>query len=191
MHVARALGPAFLALGAAATILLAEPTRVSTAVGSVVTLAGLVLRWARAAYERADGKASRAGPFAFVRNPGPLSTFLLAAGLLVLAASEGRRGRWVPRTLVPMGLLVFFAHVLPRADALERARAREPGGGGERYVAEVPALVPRLSAWRSEPASPPSLRRALGTREVVVAGAVALVGTLCLLRDRLAGVLGF
>lgn len=127
-----------------------------------------------------------------MRNPRELAVLVLAIGLVVLAASEEPRGRWVPRTVAPLGLLAFFVVVLPNADARVRERiALEVGADGAPYLASVPSLLPRLRAWKAAPhARAVSLGRAAGATLAALAPVVA-TAVACTQRHRLEAALGF
>ncbi|HKD99762.1 MAG TPA: hypothetical protein VKE69_02030, partial [Planctomycetota bacterium] len=128
-----------------------------------------------------------------VRNPELLGALLVAIGIVLLAASEGKRGRWVPRAIAPIGLLVFFADALPVADAALRERTRASGAAdAQRWLAETPALVPRWTAFRaSEPDAAPAPRRRRFAREATLGAFVLVVVALCIGRERFTSAIGF
>jgi hypothetical protein len=182
---------AILVLGASATILFAEPTPGSIALGGAVIALG-ALAWILAtSSDPAIEPPQRGGMHAFVRHPRLLAGFILATGLVLWAASEEPRGRWVPRTVVPLGLLYFFLGVLPRADAALRERLREGGAEGIAYLAHVPSFVPRATPWRGVPAAPLSLARSAAPGSIVWLAAAAAIAFCCLERARWSGWLGF
>ncbi|HWL39317.1 MAG TPA: isoprenylcysteine carboxylmethyltransferase family protein [Gemmatimonadaceae bacterium] len=86
------------------------------------------------------------GPYAHTRNPLYFGSFLIAAGFAIAA-------HWALLLVV----VAFF--VLIYAPTIERERvatAERFPGDFERYAANVPAFVPRPTAWRGEPVAPSS-----------------------------------
>jgi protein-S-isoprenylcysteine O-methyltransferase Ste14 len=117
--------------------LLASPSRASLALGLIVSAAGLVLRGWSAGTIRKGEVLTTSGPYAYVRNPLYVGSFLIGAGLAVAG------GSWL--WLVLFG--AFFATVYAPTISAEAARLTEQFG--QQYVdysRQVPAFVPRLSS---------------------------------------------
>lgn len=144
--------------------------------GAGMSAAGLCLRaWAAGSIHK-DHELATTGPYAYMRNPLYLGSFMLGAGLTVAG------GHWVfGVVLLAMFLLVYRAIVLREVRELE-ARF------GELYLvysARVPSVLPRITPYRAE--GPDSSRggftraRYLRNREWEAAlGAVAAFGLLAL-----------
>ena len=119
--------------------LLAGPTRASLAIGAVLSLGGLALRaWSAGTIHKGE-TLTTSGPYAFMRNPLYVGSFLIGAGLAVAG------GSWLWLVL----FLVFFAVLYGPTVAAEAARLTEKFG--HRYVAysgQVPAFMPRLTPFR-------------------------------------------
>ncbi len=154
----------------------ASPTTISIWWGAGVSAAGLTLRaWAAGSIQK-DRELATTGPYAHTRNPLYLGSFMLGAG--VTAAG----GRWV----FGVAFLAFFLLVY-RATVRREAAELAPRFG-ERYrvyAAQVPAVLPRFTAYRGETSeSPPegfSRARYMRNREWEAAlGAVAAFGVLAL-----------
>jgi hypothetical protein len=178
-------------LYAAATFLFAEPTPASMAIGAPVVVGGLVGWFAACVGDDGRCPSDRGGVFRYVRNPRELAAFLLAMGFVLFAASEEPRGRWVPRTVAPLGLLYFFAVLLPLADARLRERVRRDGGErGAEYLTAVPSLVPRLRPWGEGRVSSAAVPRAILETLAVAAAALALAAG-CAARQGLVATIGF
>lgn len=157
MSSARVIRFVILALGGAASVLLAEPTDAGAAAGAIVSTAGLLIWWAAAAADSGAPEPDLGGIYAFIRHPRHAAAFLLACGIVVAAASDGKYGRWVARGVAPIWILYFFAHDLPRADALQRERLRQLNlTNAEYYLANVAPLVP--SFYRCAVAPPAKLQ---------------------------------
>ena len=119
--------------------LLASPSRASLAAGVAVTAVGLALRGWSAGTIRKGETLTTSGPYAFLRNPLYVGSFLVGAGLAVAGGSF----LWL------VLFLVFFAAVYGPTMAAEADRLTEQFG--QRYVeysAHVPALIPRVTPFR-------------------------------------------
>ncbi|OGR86347.1 MAG: hypothetical protein A3A86_03660 [Elusimicrobia bacterium RIFCSPLOWO2_01_FULL_60_11] len=142
-------------LGAAAGIVFiwrAQPTSlVFLFSGLLLGSLGILLRqWAAGCLMKNDELATK-GPYAIVRNPLYLGSFVAAAGLMLAATSfahptDLRRGH-VDRTLFFWAILwIFIDSVympkIRKEAALLRARF---GAEYDAYAERVPALFPRLS----------------------------------------------
>jgi protein-S-isoprenylcysteine O-methyltransferase Ste14 len=105
----------------------------------VVTATGLVLRGWSAGTIRKGETLTTSGPYAFLRNPLYMGSFLIGAGLAVAG------GSWLWLVL----FVGFFVVVYGPTMAAEAERLTEQFG--QRYVdysAEVPAFIPRLTPFR-------------------------------------------
>ncbi|MGE0160430.1 MAG: isoprenylcysteine carboxylmethyltransferase family protein [Gemmatimonadales bacterium] len=128
--------------------LLASPSRASLSAGMILTAAGLLLRGWSAGIIRKGETLTTSGPYAFMRNPLYVGSFLIGAGL----AAAG--GSWLWLVL----FVGFFAVVYGPTVTAEAERLTEQFG--QRYVdyaSQVPAFVPRLTPYRpgeADPAAP-------------------------------------
>lgn len=154
----------------------ASPSTILLAWGAGVSTAGLALRaWAAGSIQK-DRELATTGPYAHTRNPLYMGSFLLGAGVTVAG------GQWV----FGVAFLVFFVLVY-RATVLHEVSELE-ARFGERYrvyKAQVPSVLPRLTAYEGEPSdSPPvafSKARYMRNREwEAVLGAAAVFGLLAL-----------
>jgi len=120
-------------------LVFSRPTPEALAAGATVAALGLLLRaWAAGAI-RKDEVLTTTGPYAFLRHPLYVGSFLVGIGLSVAG------GHWIWLALV----IAFFAAVYRPVVVAERERLT--GLFGSRYLeyAEaVPALVPRLTPYR-------------------------------------------
>src|SRR3989442_5357361 len=141
-----------------AMLAFAHPTRTSVAMWLPLGAVGPALRtWARGHLER-HRHLVRTGPYAFVRHPLYLGSFLL--GLAFAGMTR------IP-VFLPLFLIVFVAMYLPKALREEVfLRERHPGAYAE-YAAHVGAFIPRPSSRHGSPAPPQrfSWRRVLRHRE--------------------------
>ena len=127
---------------------LAEPTPARLLGGGLAVVLGAGLRaWGAGHLVKTD-RLVVSGPYAYLRHPLYAGTLLVAVGLG--AAAGPRATALVVLAFAPF----FFGYYLPRKDRIEGARLESRHG--EAYAAwrrAVPALRPRLSAWRPSPAS--------------------------------------
>jgi protein-S-isoprenylcysteine O-methyltransferase Ste14 len=117
--------------------LLASPSSGSLALGLVVTTVGLFLRAWSAGTIRKGEILTTSGPYAFMRHPLYVGSFLIGAGLCLAG------GSWLWLVL----FVGFFAAVYGPTMAAEAERLTEQFG--QQYVdysAQVPAFIPRLSS---------------------------------------------
>jgi protein-S-isoprenylcysteine O-methyltransferase Ste14 len=140
--------------------LIARPTRELFIAGAALALAGEVLRVWACGHLRKNQAVVRTGPYAHVKNPLYLGTFLILVGM-VLAASRplpGSANRLLLTVLLPFALGVFFFYYLPHKFRVEGDRLRRRFGSEyEEYQRAVPDFIPspwpRVSAsgrWNAE-----------------------------------------
>ncbi|MCP4005641.1 MAG: isoprenylcysteine carboxylmethyltransferase family protein [bacterium] len=138
------LTPRLLAVYAAAlaAIWFSEPTPGSLALGLLPILAGESLRlWATGHLHKNDN-LTVTGPFAYVRHPLYLGTFLIAVGFLIMAGNS-----WAYLMFTVL-LLVFFVYYMPYKDRIESARLESLYGDAyRRFAIAVPRLLPRLHPY--------------------------------------------
>ena len=122
-------------------LLLARPRPELLGAGAALVAAGLLLRGWAAGTIRKDEVLTTGGPYAFLRHPLYVGSFLIGVGLGVAG------GHWVWPVLV----IVYFAVIYQRTLAEERERlGRLFGSRFERYAARVPPLLPRLTPYRAQ-----------------------------------------
>jgi protein-S-isoprenylcysteine O-methyltransferase Ste14 len=117
-----------------------QPTISSLIWGLPVSALGLLLRaWATGHLEK-NIRLAETGPYAYVRNPLYLGTALVAAGLVIASR------RWL---LAVLFAAVFILIYLPVIE-LEEQHLRHLFPGFDAYAQRVPALLPTLSAAKSD-----------------------------------------
>lgn len=120
-------------------ILFARPNPALLPAGLAVALVGLLLRAWAAGYIEKNSALSTGGPYAHVRNPLYLGSFLLALGF-ALACS------WWFVLMVAAFFVLIYAPTI-RQERLVMSRlfpAEYPA-----YEANVPLFVPRPTPWRA------------------------------------------
>src|SRR5262249_27896030 len=113
---------------------LAQPTKLSIAIGSLVAVPGLVIRTLASGHVQKNEALAVAGPYAHTRNPLYFGSLVMAAGFAIAS-----RSWWVTLLL----LVIFFTIYLPVIRSEEEfLRAHFPGFA--EYERNVPRLFPRL-----------------------------------------------
>lgn len=119
-------------------LVFARPSPLTLTVGGLIALVGVLVRAWASGHISKNERLATSGPYAHTRNPLYFGSFLIAAGFAIAA-------HWALLLLV----LAFF--VLIYAPTMERERANISGrfpAEYETYAANVPAFVPRPTAWR-------------------------------------------
>ncbi len=144
MSIRKRLNPRLLAVYALALVAVwvCEPTLQSIMIGAVPILIGEALRlWATGHLHKNDG-LTVTGPYAYLRHPLYLGTFLISVGFLVMASNI-----WATM-LFAVFLAGFFLYYMPYKDRIESARLESLYGDAyRRYSVAVPRLLPRLNAY--------------------------------------------
>ena len=125
-------------------MLFARPTALTLAVGGAIAFIGVMVRAWASGHISKNERLATSGPYAHTRNPLYFGSFLIAAGFAIAA-------HW------GLLLLVVAFFVLIYAPTMQRERANIAGRFPEEYetyAANVPAFVPRPTAWRADGAEP-------------------------------------
>ena len=126
----------------------ASPTPILFASGAVLALAGEALRIWACGHLRKNQAVIQSGPYAHVKNPLYLGTFLIMVGCLVAATNPDNSSRYLLLLALPFSLGVFFVYYLPYKFAREGDRLRRRfGEEWESYAEAVPDFVPRLTPF--------------------------------------------
>jgi protein-S-isoprenylcysteine O-methyltransferase Ste14 len=123
-------------------LLVAHPTLQSVGLGAIPVLLGVALRSWGAGHLVKTERFVVSGPYAHVRHPLYLGSFLIAVGFAVMLAG------WSANLALAAVLGWFFLYYFPRKERVESARLRERYGEDyARYRSEVPALLPGWRVW--------------------------------------------
>lgn len=124
---------------AIALVWLARPVPRWFAAGVVIVLLGEAIRVWAAGHLYKNERVVTSGPYAYVKNPLYLGTFLIMVGLCMMASNY---------VLLAIGVAVFVVYYAPFKQRRESNRLRERfGDAWVRYDREVPAYVPRLTPY--------------------------------------------
>jgi protein-S-isoprenylcysteine O-methyltransferase Ste14 len=149
---------------------LSHPTATSLAAGAPISLLGLLLRaWAAGCLAK-NQQLATGGPYAHLRNPLYIGTLLVAAGLVVAARNP---------VLAVLTAAVFVLVYLPVIQ-LEEQHLRRLFPDYAEYATQVPALLPRLTAFPGGNVNPFRISLYLRNQEYQ-AGAAFAAGMLFLL----------
>ena len=118
----------------------ARPTWVAILEGAIFVIAGVVVRASASGHIRKNAELATTGPYAYTRNPLYLGSILIALGFLVAA-----RNIWIAAGTLAMFVFVYLPVIMA-----EERYLRSTFPGYDRYASQVPRLLPRLTAYRSE-----------------------------------------
>jgi len=165
-----------------AVFVLASPTPELFAVGAAIALAGEGLRLWACGHLRKNQAVIKSGPYAHVKNPLYLGTFLIMVGCIVAATNPADPSRYLLLVALPCFLGVFFVYYLPYKFAREGDRLRRRfGEEWDRYASAVPDFVPRLTPFAR---SSERWKAGLVVENSEVSAAVWVLLALCVLGAR-------
>jgi protein-S-isoprenylcysteine O-methyltransferase Ste14 len=114
----------------------ARPTLATMAASLVLVLPGLWLRGYASGYVKKNAELTTTGPYGYTRNPLYLGSMLIAFGFGAAAGSWG----------VILLLAVLFAAIYVPTIRGEEEYLRMHFAGFDAYCAQVPRLLPRMTA---------------------------------------------
>ncbi len=120
-------------------LIFARPALVWIGIGVGISLIGLLLRAWASGHIRKSRELAVTGPYAYTRNPLYLGSFFLAFGCVV---ASGVWWLWV------VFIVFFFGIYLPVMSVEAEDMRRIFGEAFDEYESNVPAFLPRLTAWR-------------------------------------------
>jgi protein-S-isoprenylcysteine O-methyltransferase Ste14 len=116
----------------------ARPTILTLAVGGAIAFIGVVVRAWASGHISKNRRLAVTGPYAHTRNPLYFGSFLIGAGFAIAAH---------PALLLVV--IAFWALVYAPTMERERRNIRERFPDAyDRYSANVPAFMPRVTAWK-------------------------------------------
>lgn len=123
-----------------AYLIWARPSTLTLAVGGAIAFVGVLIRGWASGHISKNRKLAVTGPYAHTRNPLYFGSFLIGAGFAIAA-------HWALLLLVIAFWALVYAPTIEREKANISERFPE---AYERYSANVPAFVPRMTPWRDE-----------------------------------------
>lgn len=125
-----------------AYLIWARPTILTLVVGGAIAFVGVIVRAWASGHIIKNRQLALTGPYAHTRNPLYFGSFLIGAGFAIAA-------HWGLLLVV----IAFWALVYAPTMERERVNIRERFPEDyDRYSANVPAFVPRMTPWRSDDA---------------------------------------
>jgi protein-S-isoprenylcysteine O-methyltransferase Ste14 len=125
-----------------AYIVWARPTELTLPVGAVIALVGVLIRAWASGHIVKNRKLAVTGPYAHTRNPLYFGSFLIGAGFAIAA-------HWSLLLVVIAFWILVYAPTMEREKANIRERFPD---AYDRYSANVPAFVPRVTPWKDDDA---------------------------------------
>ena len=119
---------------AAAYLWLAQPTKLSIVIGTLVAAPGLMIRMLASGHVRKNEALTMTGPYSYTRNPLYFGSLVLAAGFIVASRS------WWIALLVFVIFLAIYIPVIKSEEEFLRSKFLE----FPEYQRNVPRLFPRL-----------------------------------------------
>ncbi len=128
----------------------------STRAGMGYVIAGLLIRLWSNGYAIKNDKLTTSGPYAFVRNPLYLGTFLICIGFCILLNMS-----WAGVAFIVALALVYYKTI-----GAEQGMLQEKFGESyKNYVAKVPAMIPTLNPYPQGEKWPFNLKRLIDSKE--------------------------
>lgn len=138
----------FVYLCVVVVLALAKPSPLLLAIGGAIAVVGELLRLWACGHLRKNKDVITSGPYAHVKNPLYLGTFLILIGFCVAASNFANPSRFILIAALPFFLAVFFIYYLPYKMKVEGDRLRKRFGESfDSYDRNVPSFVPRLTRW--------------------------------------------
>lgn len=161
--------PVYLLMGA--LVYLARPKLSFFIFGLPLILIGEALRLWAAGHLSKNREVTTTGPYAYVKNPLYLGTFLIMIGFCLLAS------QWI---ILGVGLLAFFSYYVPFKKKAESDRLRQIfGSAWDDYDRSVPDYIPRLTPYEKRGRHPWEWARVVSNSEHETA-IMTVLGTLIL-----------
>ena len=147
-------------------VFISRPTWMSLAAGVPIALFGAAVRAWASGHLRKNAELAVSGPYAFTRNPLYFGSFVMAAGCAVCGGSL-----WLSIWLMSLFLAVYLPVMQAEASHMRKLFA----GDYERWAANVPFFIPRVTPYRSGQARRFDPRQYMRHREYRAAIGLAIV----------------
>jgi protein-S-isoprenylcysteine O-methyltransferase Ste14 len=147
-------------------VVFARPTWWSLAAGVPIAIAGALIRAWASGHLRKNAELAVSGPYAFTRNPLYFGSFVMATGCAVCGASL-----WLGLWLTAFFLVVYLPVMQAEAAHMRRLFASDH----EKWAANVPLFIPRVTPYRIGQARHFDAQQYLRHREYRAAIGLAIV----------------
>ena len=125
-------------------------------------LAGVLIRLWSNGYAIKNDKLTTSGPYAFVRNPLYLGTFLIAIGFVLVLKSEPAWVEWSVGGIFLLALSFMYYRTIKAEQGMLLAKFKDAYSD---YCKQVPAMVPYLVPYNKGEKWPFSLSRLIHSKE--------------------------
>jgi protein-S-isoprenylcysteine O-methyltransferase Ste14 len=125
-------------------------------------LAGVLIRLWSNGYAIKNDKLTTSGPYAFVRNPLYLGTFLIAIGFVIVLKSQPPLLEWIAGSLFLLALSFMYYRTigLEQGMLLEKFKSAYSD-----YCKHVPAMIPCLIPYSKGEKWPFNMQRLINSKE--------------------------
>jgi len=122
---------------------------------------GLIRLWSNG-YAIKNDKLTTSGPYAFVRNPLYLGTFLIAIGFVIVLKSDPAWMEWAAGSVFLVGLVFMYYRTIKGEQGM---LLQKFNGAYQDYCKHVPAMVPCLVPYDQGEKWPFNLQRLINSKE--------------------------
>ena len=143
-----------------------QPSPRSLLVGIPIAFLGALIRAWASGHLRKNAELATSGPYAYSRNPLYLGSFIMAIGCAVCGA-----GWWLGLWLIGFFLLVYWPVMRAEAEQVHKLFAVDY----EKWAANVPFFIPRLTPYRGSAVQAFDLQQYLRHREYRASIGLAIV----------------
>ncbi len=147
-------------------ISLADPRTPTFVSGLALAVVGISIRVWGCGHLRKNQALITTGPYAHVKHPLYLGTFLISVGAIIAAGSPELPGLLIWAGFGPVFLGAFFVYYLPKKKRVEGGRLASRFSGFEEWDRDVPAFVPALKPYPAAPDERWSWRTFLSNHEL-------------------------
>jgi len=125
-------------------------------------IAGIVIRMWSNGYAIKNDKLTTSGPYAFVRNPLYLGTFLIAIGFVLTLKSDPQYIEWIAGGIFLLALCLMYFRTIKGEQGMLLAKFKDAFSD---YCKHVPAMIPTLIPYTKGEKWPFSLKRLFNSKE--------------------------
>src|SRR5580704_5248410 len=125
-------------------------------------IAGLLIRLWSNGYAIKNDKLTTSGPYAFVRNPLYLGTFLIAIGFVIVLKSDPRFIEWTVGGIFLLALSFMYYRTIQGEQGMLLAKFKNAYSD---YCKQVPAMIPCLVPYSKGEKWPFNMQRLINSKE--------------------------
>jgi len=125
-------------------------------------IAGVLIRLWSNGFAIKNDKLTISGPYAFVRNPLYLGTFLIALGFVIVLKSEPPLLEWIVGGIFLLALSFMYYRTIKAEQGMLLAKFKDAFSN---YCKHVPAMIPCLTPYNKGEKWPFNLQRLIKSKE--------------------------